>query len=217
MAMGLSAAPAALGSTGVSVKLDSTKQAKLISSSKAKVAVKTDDAQKVKLSLVAKQDGDKTKIAKAVDAKLKDGSKTFTLKLNDDGKRLVQSCIQTKLEAAAKTKGGKTLDKATEKMKQDPNVCDGSNPVGVDLANADRCDFISQSGEECLFPYPNDYFTRSDASTDTGRRLNLNPASTPANASGTHIDPADINTSDGYSPGALITLHVPGMDTPAAI
>ena len=101
-------------------------------------------------------------------------------------------------------------------MKRDPARCDGSNPVGVDLANADRCDFITQPGEECLFPYPNDYFTKADPSTDTGLRLNLNAASTPANSSGVHIDPTDINGSDGFSPGALLVLHVPGMDTPAA-
>jgi hypothetical protein len=209
MAGALAATPA-LGAD-VSVQPKTTKQAKLISSGKVKVEASADDAQKTKLSVSIVQDGDKTKVTKAVNASLTDKAKTFTLKLNDDGNRLVQSCISTKLEATAKPGG-----KSTAKVKRDKKVCDGSNPVGVDLENADRCDFISEAGEECLFPYPNDYFTRADASTDTGLRLNLNAASTPANATGTHIDPADINTSDGFSPGALVVLHVPGLDTPAA-
>ena len=37
----------------------------------------------------------------------------------------------------------------------------------------------------------------------------------PANASGTPIEPADYNWSDGFSPGAIVT-KVPGLDTPAA-
>jgi hypothetical protein len=205
------------GSSGkVSLKLKTKAQAALISSGKVKVSAKAKAKRKAVLSLSLSQGGEKTKVTKNKKASLKKKRTNITLKLNDEGKRLVQSCISTKLKAAAKTKGGKTLDTAKAKMKQDPTVCNGSNPVGVDLSAADRCDFITQPGEECLFPYPNDYFTRSDSSTDTGKRLNLNIASTPANAGGTHIDPADINTSDGYSPGALVVLHVPGMDTPAA-
>ena len=38
----------------------------------------------------------------------------------------------------------------------------------------------------------------------------------PTNAGGTPIDPTEINTSDGFSPGAPIVLRVPGMDTPEA-
>ena len=209
VASALAATPA-LGAADVSLKVETAKQKKLISSGKVKVAASADDAQKTKLSVSVLQDGDRTKATKGVDASLTEKPKTFTLKLNDDGQRLVQSCISTKLEAKA------AGDKASAKMKRDKKVCDGSDPVGVDLGNAQRCDFISAPGEECLFPYPNDYFTRADDTTDTGKRLNLSIDSTPANASGVHIDPADINTSDGFSPGALVVLHVPGMDTPAA-
>jgi hypothetical protein len=201
----------------VSLKVKSKTQAGLISAGTVKVTAKSKAKQKAVLSLALNQGGTKTSAAKKVKKTLKKGKTKASLKLNDDGKRLVQSCIATKLEVTAKTKGGKLLGKDKAAMKQDPAVCNGSNPVGVDLSAADRCDFITQPGEECLFPYPNDYFTRKDASTDTGLRLNLNAASTPANAGGTHIDPTDINGSDGYSPGALILLHIPGMDTPAAL
>ncbi|HYP48616.1 MAG TPA: hypothetical protein VEQ61_08275 [Thermoleophilaceae bacterium] len=84
----------------------------------------------------------------------------------------------------------------------------------VDLSTADRCDPIDPA--RCLFPWPNDYFTRRDPGSDTGRRLALPLESMPANASGKHIDPSDWNRSDGFSPGSTIVVKVPGLDTPAA-
>ncbi len=216
IALGAPATGAAKGKQ-VKVKLAGASQAALVDKGKVKVKVESGSSRRARLSIAVVQGGERTKVARKAKSKLRAGKrKSFKVALNDDGKRLVQSCIATKLVATAQTGGGRKLGQAKASMKRDPARCDGSNPVGVDLANADRCDFITQPGEECLFPYPNDYFTKPDPSTDTGRRLNLNPASTPANASGVHVDPTDINGSDGFSPGALLVLHVPGMDTPAA-
>ncbi len=67
-----------------------------------------------------------------------------------------------------------------------------------------------------LQPWPNDYFTVNDSSTATGKRLNLNSASMPANVNGVHIDPTDMNRADGFSPGNLIVIKIPGLETPAA-
>jgi hypothetical protein len=201
----------------VSLKLKTKTQAKLIASGKVKLTARANRRRKVALSVSFVQDGVKAKVAKKARARLRRGKRSrFALALGADGKRRAQSCIETKLVATAKTRGGRRLDRAKATMKRDPAVCDGSNPVGVDLATADRCDFIKPAGEECLFPYPNDYYTRTDPSTDTGLRLDLKLASTPTNRGGTHVDPTDINTSDGFSPGALIVVHVPGMDTPGA-
>jgi hypothetical protein len=77
-----------------------------------------------------------------------------------------------------------------------------------------RCDFLDTSA--CLHPWPNDYFTRADASTPTGKRLNLDRLSMPANTAGVPIDPTDMNRADGFSPGNLIVTHVPGMDNQEA-
>ena len=52
--------------------------------------------------------------------------------------------------------------------------------------------------------------------TDTGRRLTSTPSSTPANIHGVHIDTTDINRADGFSPGNLITLKIPQVETQAA-
>ena len=68
----------------------------------------------------------------------------------------------------------------------------------------------------CLQPWPNDYFTVADPSTDTGRRLNLNLLSMPRNISNNPIRPDDWNRNDGFSPGQKIVTKVPGLDTPAA-
>ena len=88
-----------------------------------------------------------------------------------------------------------------------------ANLPELDLADADRCDFIADPGNRlCLLPFPNDYYTVRDSDTRTGRRVHLDPESMPANAAGVHIDPAPYNLNDGFSPGQPIVLRVPGID-----
>ncbi|MEA2461835.1 MAG: hypothetical protein QOH90_2012 [Actinomycetota bacterium] len=72
------------------------------------------------------------------------------------------------------------------------------------------CDPIDPS--RCLFPFPNNYFTAPDASTDTGVRVDISPLATPRNVAGKPIDPTEWNRNDGFSPGAMILTHVPGVD-----
>ncbi len=199
-------------------------QAKLIAAGNVKVKAKATKHRKVLLKVVAHQGGNATRITDRarvwlrVQGERRDRTRSRPrLPLTEIGSGMVQSCIATKLEAVAKTKqGGLTLARSKAKLARDPALCDGSTPRGVDFSTADRCDFITEPGSECLFPYPNDYFTRKDAGTDTGLRLNLQEASTPQNNKGKHVDPGPINTSDGFSPGAPIVIHIPGMDTPQA-
>jgi hypothetical protein len=68
-----------------------------------------------------------------------------------------------------------------------------------------------------LLPWPNDALTKRDKTTDTGRRLNLPKAAMPRNKDGVPIDPADMNRADGFSPGTMIIVKVPGLDNPAAL
>src|SRR5262245_38998696 len=70
-------------------------------------------------------------------------------------------------------------------------------------------------GDRCMLPFPNDHFTVADGATDTGRRVALAPTTTPANRSGVHIDPTELNRNDGFSPGSAIAVLLPGID-PAA-
>ncbi|MGH8456153.1 MAG: hypothetical protein ACRETE_04120, partial [Stenotrophobium sp.] len=78
------------------------------------------------------------------------------------------------------------------------------------MLTADRCDFFDT--HYCLFPWPNDYFTVADSTTDTGRRVNLNILSMPRNVLGKPLDPTDWNRNDGYSPGQAILVRIPGLD-----
>ncbi|HYJ20944.1 MAG TPA: hypothetical protein VEW07_02835 [Solirubrobacterales bacterium] len=88
----------------------------------------------------------------------------------------------------------------------------------IDMSEAASCDFIAEPDNPlCLLPFPDDYYTVSDPTSPTGRRLNLTTAGMPANAFGKHIDPAPYNASDGFSPGSTILLKVPGIDTVADV
>jgi hypothetical protein len=86
--------------------------------------------------------------------------------------------------------------------------------LAPEAAAAPRCDSLDRA--VCLFPWPNDRFTKRDADTPTGRRLDLARASMPRNKDGKPIDPTDVNRADGFSPGSMLLTSVPGLDTPAA-
>ena len=75
----------------------------------------------------------------------------------------------------------------------------------------------SAQAKPSLLPWPNDSLTKRDRSTDTGRRLNLPVAAMPRNKDGVPIDPSDMNRADGFSPGSMMIVKVPGLDNPAAL
>jgi hypothetical protein len=77
------------------------------------------------------------------------------------------------------------------------------------LTNPAGCDPIDPA--QCMLPYPNDWLTRTDPSSATGRRLDLSILATPRNIAGKPIDPSDYNRSDGFSAGATVLTLVPGM------
>lgn len=77
-------------------------------------------------------------------------------------------------------------------------------------AAADGCDPVDAAA--CLLPFPSDYYTVPDPGTATGIRVNLDRAAMPANLLGTHINPAEWNRNDGFSPGSMLLVHVPGLD-----
>jgi len=81
--------------------------------------------------------------------------------------------------------------------------------------NAPYCDNFDPT--VCLQPFPNDYFTALNRHTATGRQINFNLLAMPRNAAGKPIDPTEWNRADGFSPGSLITVHIPGLDSQAAL
>ena len=78
------------------------------------------------------------------------------------------------------------------------------------LADLGVCDPIDPAA--CLLPFPNDFFTVADATTDTGRRVNFHPLAMPRNVAGKPIDPTEWNRNDGFSPGTPVLAMVPGLD-----
>jgi hypothetical protein len=80
---------------------------------------------------------------------------------------------------------------------------------GTDPTNPAGCDPLD--GAQCLLPYPNDWFTKYDATSATGRRLDLNVLAMPRNIEGKPVEPQEWNRSDGFSAGAQILTLVPGM------
>ncbi|MGA7434365.1 MAG: hypothetical protein WBW44_01960, partial [Solirubrobacterales bacterium] len=115
-------------------------------------------------------------------------------------------------------KKNKKTAKKSKKLAKDSSLCD--EPIDYTTVplgdNPEYCDWFDTT--VCLQPFANDYYTKS-ASTPTGKQLDLNPASTPinsGNASPNNLSVTDINRADGFSPGNLITLKIPGLDTPAA-
>ena len=86
---------------------------------------------------------------------------------------------------------------------------DGWAGHGLDAANPAGCEPLDPA--QCMLPYPNDWFTRPDAGSATGRRLDLVLAAMPRNAAGKPIETQEWNRSDGFSAGAQILTVVPGM------
>lgn len=90
----------------------------------------------------------------------------------------------------------------------DPSV-DGWAGHGFDPTNPQACDPIDPA--QCMLPYPNDWFTRPDPTSHTGRRLDLTLQGMPRNVAGKPIETQEWNRSDGFSAGAQILTVVPGM------
>ena len=147
------------------------------------------------------------KLARA--AKVKHGDPTAVLRLTSAGRDAIESCEARKIQISAKGAG-----KAKAELKRNTKAC---RPKPIDLSRAADCDFIAdQDGSLCLMPFPDDYYTVKDPSTATGKRVNLHDAGMPQNAGGVPIDADPYNAGDGFSPGQVITLRVPGLDNPQA-
>ena len=84
---------------------------------------------------------------------------------------------------------------------------------GTDPANPAGCDALDAA--YCLLPFPSDFQTRRDASSQTGRRVDFSVAAMPRNVAGKPIEPFEQNRNDGFSPGQPIVTRVPGLNTPA--
>src|SRR3954466_8097603 len=84
-------------------------------------------------------------------------------------------------------------------------------PEQTGRSAVDGCDALDPS--VCMLPFPNDYFTKADAGTQTGRLLDFDLLGMPRTRAQKPIDPADWNRADGFSPGSLIVTKIPQIQT----
>ena len=127
--------------------------------------------------------------------------------------RIVATVALTALLAACGS--SRSVDNGTGELPplQDATL-DDSLQSAMTQTELRGCDFLETS--YCLFPWPNDFYTTADSSTDTGRRINLNLLGMPKNLAGMPLRPDEWNRNDGFSPGQMLVTYVPGLDTAAS-
>jgi hypothetical protein len=187
----------------------------VLSSGKVDVVVRSPHARKLVLAVRGFGGGPELTEPRRVSAKAGKKRKV-SLPLSTAGREVLQGCGADSLLLTAKAPAKAAKKKKKGKSPKGHATLTRSVPQCDSLSRAERCEIIASPGTNCLFPFPSDHYAVPDSSTPTGLRVNLSDASTPANKDGVHIDPAGINTSDGFSPGESIVTRVPGLDNPQA-
>jgi hypothetical protein len=149
-------------------------------------------------------------LTKAAKVRTKKKSAVALLQLTNNGRKSITSCESRKIVIS-----GKGVKKAKVQLKRNTKEC---KPKPIDLSRADDCNFIGvQEGSLCMLPFPDDYYTVKDSSSSTGRRIAFTDGGMPQNEDGKPIAAEPYNLNDGFSPGQVITLKVPGLDNPEAL
>ncbi len=207
-----SAAPGSdrLASKRVRVRIVDRHQAAILRHG-LKVKVRSSRARRLTLKATSATFDDGTgKLAKKRVVRFREpGRKVVKLPLTSAGKQGIRSCSARTLSVRA---GGTEY-----RARLGRDLADCKLP-GIDMSRAGACDFIAAPDNPlCLLPFPDDYYTRADPTSPTGRRVDLKREAMPANVSGVRIDPEPYNASDGFSQGSTIVLKVPGIDTVADV
>ncbi|MEO6124335.1 MAG: hypothetical protein ABIR32_11550 [Ilumatobacteraceae bacterium] len=64
----------------------------------------------------------------------------------------------------------------------------------------------------CLLPFPSNFNTVTDETTDTGLRVDFKPDTAAANAGGVPVTFTEWNRNDGFSPNSVLLTYVPNID-----
>ncbi|MDX6616988.1 MAG: hypothetical protein QOD60_2079 [Solirubrobacterales bacterium] len=239
-----------VGPKPLSAALLTTSQAKILTSASFKVRVEARRTGRVKVAVSTSTAGGKPKrvTTPVTVAFNRPHARILRLRLSKAGAAKIAACSHQTLTLTARPKGKLAQAAAGVRavsvadLDLDSAACTslsggGGSPTGpgggpenpapqpytgapIATSNSNRCDFLDTA--VCLQPFPNDYFTVGDPSTDTGRRVNFSQQSMPANqplgspVPITHIDPTEWNRNDGFSPGNMIITRVPGLDNQQA-
>ncbi|MFN8037398.1 MAG: hypothetical protein U0V73_15875 [Acidimicrobiia bacterium] len=118
---------------------------------------------------------------------------------------LAASACGSSSSKSSRTSGGRSTTTASTSPK-----LTGKITLALGGTDPKRCDVLDL--KHCMLPFPNDFFTGHDTTTDTKLRVNFVRESMPANKDGVHVDPTEWNRNDGFSPGSQIRTYVAGLD-----
>lgn len=181
------------------------------------VTLRSAEPGKAKVSFsVQTFDGGRQTLAKTEQVNLRAGkARAIKVRLLPNQRIAAASCEARTIQVAARV-GKRRGSESAQMVRQRPDC----RVDPVDLSEADHCDFIAQPGQGyCMLPFPNDFYTRKDPGSPTGKRIDFTNEAMPKNASEPQqvIEPADYKDSDGFSQGQSILLKVPGLDSAEAI
>ena len=214
MSAGLIAGTAAASGGPVGVKVLDAKQSS-VRSKGVKVLVTAPKGSSISISVKST----------SFDERKRTASQTRTVMIGGKGSMIVTVPLTASVRTAsgscaARTfivtaKSGRKVASARSSMARNLGPC---RLAPVDLSDADYCDFIAQPNQGfCMMPFPNDFYTRKDSSSPTGKRIAFDDRGMPKNASLQPIQSSDYAYSDGFSHGQSIILKVPGVDSAEAI
>ena len=87
----------------------------------------------------------------------------------------------------------------------------GCGGDGKDLVTPDECNPLNGAG--CVTPWPSSIYERDDATSETGRRIDIPAGALPTNYGNIEVDPALYNKHDGFSSAApLLIAFETGVD-----
>ena len=205
-----SAAPpaaAAKAKAKLKVRILGKSQAAIVRKKGIVVRVHSSRARRVKLSSVSVtfDAGAKQLTKKKVIRFKRAGTKKVKLKLLRGTLKNVKGCTARKIRVHAGTA------KSQIQMTRSYGPC---RLPSIDMSEASKCDFIANPGNGlCMLPFPDNYYTTTDPSSETGRTIAFQTEAMPANAYEQHIEAAPYAASNGFSQGAVILVKVPGIET----
>ncbi|HJQ85556.1 MAG TPA: hypothetical protein VKA21_15820, partial [Candidatus Binatia bacterium] len=88
--------------------------------------------------------------------------------------------------------------------------CATLGELGIDSVSGAFCDPIVP--EQCMLPFPNDFFTVPDPTARTRRRINFTDEALPKNINGVPLEAAELNRADGFSPGSALLVWMASAD-----
>jgi hypothetical protein len=174
---------------------------------------------RVKLVLSVKQPWSGWTPAGSKKASLKSGrpARRIGIRIGAAARKILTNCGSPELRVSASWRAdGRKRSRTfrSGRLRQDRSRC--AVPIDVDLSRAASCDFIASFGNPCIAPFPNDYYTRKDPSSETGLRVNFAADATPRNNASKNVAVDALNLADGFSPGPMISVLIPGMDNQVA-